>query len=510
MARAGLSIALFSAVGLAGAHPAAAAPPALTVTGTFDKPSYASGDEVSVKFSVHNSGTTATPKLSAQTDFGPTELDVDQDGFGVFDTGVSIPAGGTVTVTVSGHPRNLTATKVTLAGNLFDRGGRGVADFSFNAPVTLRTANASGLVFGDANSNGHADAGEGVSGVGLRLSYRYGDNRYSVTTAGGGRFSLVLPTASYYLTGAGNGWTVIPQLVTVGAGGSDLELRAVKPLGDVLKAEMHFTADSYAPGDTVHLVISLTNTGSATLRGIGAECDHVGDPDELNNVGPGWGALAVSGPGVTLPAHRTSTFDVTDKVPAAAQRAGQVVVECDFGYPEVDEGHRPTAGDTARVPGLFGALAGDVDYYPHGHGAPPVGLANVRVVLVDPTTCPVLTRTATTGSNGTFRIGGVPAGGRYQLYLYPPLGWKVRADNPTNVLVFGKDTVHLFIEVEHGSATVPSVPTTCGSSAPPTGPPLANTGADAAGLGAVGGAAILVGLLLLLCARPRTEPIRTT
>ena len=74
----------------------------------------------------------------------------------------------------------------------------------------------------------------------------------------------------------------------------------------VLTAELHFTQDTYAPGDTVHLVVTLTNTGSATLRGIGAECNHVGDADELNNIGPGWGELAYTSPGVTLLAHQTA------------------------------------------------------------------------------------------------------------------------------------------------------------------------------------------------------------
>ena len=121
---------------------------------------------------------------------------------------------------------------------------------------------------------------------------------------------------------------------------------------------------------------------------------------------------------------------MTDKVPAGAQRFGQVVAACDFGYPEVYEGHRPEASDSARVPGQFGELAGDVQYYPHGHRGAAVGLANVRVVLVDPTTCPVFMRSATTDANGHFRIGHAPAGSSYKLYFFPPTGWKVRGGDP--------------------------------------------------------------------------------
>ena len=172
-------------------------------------------------------------------------------------------------------------------------------------------------------------------------------------------------------------------------------------------------------------------------------------------------------------------------------------------------GQRPTAGDSARVPGLFGAIDGDVQYYPHGHGGTAVGLANVRVVLVDPTTCPVFTRAATTDLHGHFRIAHAPAGASYLLYIYPPAGWKVRFENPTHALVFGNDTSHFGIEVEHGSAAVPSAPTACASpppSTPPAGPPLANTGAAPSGLAALGGSAILLGLVLtLLTTRRRTH-----
>jgi LPXTG-motif cell wall-anchored protein len=499
IAGAGLCCAILALVGIAVADPASATPPSLTVTATFDKASYVPGAAVSVNFSVHNSGTTAAVGITAQGNSDPTELALDQDGFGSFESGVTIPGGGTVAVTLSGNLRSLTATEVTFAGNLFDKNGFGIADFSISAPVTAQNATMSGLVFGDANSNGTADAGEGVSGVQLDLTYLHGDDSFSVTTTSGGQFSLLVPTASYYLTGSGNGWTVIPRVVTIGVGGINLSLRAVKPLGNVLTAKMHFTKNTYAPGETVHVVVTLTNTGSTTLLGIGAECDHAGNPDELNNLGSGWGALAQSGPGVTLLAHQTRTFDITDTVPAEAQQAGEVAVACDFGYPGVDSGQRPTANDTAKVPGLFGALVGDVQYYPHGPESTAVGLANVRLVLVDSTSCPVLTHTATTDSHGHFRIAGVPAGPSYKLYIYPPSGWKVRFSNPTNVFIVANDAGRFFIEVEHGSASVPTVPT-CGSSAPP---PLANTGVDSGGLAAVGGAALLAGLVLTLSTRRR-------
>ena len=371
-----LAFSMVLAVGaVATATASSAAPPTLTVSVTFDKASYLSGDEVSVRFSVHNTGTNAAIGLKAQQDNGATQL-VLSNGFGAFDDGVTIAGGATKTVTVTGNLRDLAATTVGLAGYLYDTTGNSVADYAASAPVTLRTATATGVVYADVNGNGLADAGEGVSGLSVRLGYRYGSNSYAVTTGAAGRFSVVVPTAAYYADGSGNGAKIIEKAVDVRAGGSHLALRAVKPLGDVLTADLHFTQHIYIPGETVHIVVTLTNTGSATLDGIGAECNHDGDPAELNNVGPGWGVLAVKSAGVTLAPHQTRTVKVIDTVPAAAQREGAVVAACDFGYPTIDDGYRPTARDTAAVPGLSGAVAGHVQYFPHGHGGAAVGLAH--------------------------------------------------------------------------------------------------------------------------------------
>jgi len=378
--------------------------------------------------------------------------------------------------------------------------GLGLAQPAAAAP----TATVTGLVFDDANSNGKPDNGEGANGLTVTF-----DN-LSTTTDASGKFSIVLPTGQYFVSGMGGGWAVIGQGVTVPTSGLNLTLRAVKPLGNVLKASMHFTQDTYKVGDTAHIVATLTNTGSSLLRGINAECNHVGDPDELSNGGPGWGPLRASGPGVTLSPHQSLTVDITDTVPAAAAGSGQVVVACDFGYPNVDEGIRPSAEDSAKVPGEFGDLDGNVVSYPNGNNNPGVGLAGVRVVLVDPNSCPVFSKTTTTDANGHFLFKHVPAGTQYKLYLYPPAGWKVSFQDPTNARVQGNDTTHFSIEVEHGSASVPNPFTSCttgsptsGSAGSPGGPPLANTGSHSGSLVAAGGSAVLVGLVLMGFARRR-------
>jgi len=439
-----------------GAHAVA---PSLTATAVFGKASYVSGQAVSVRLSVRNAGTTAATGISAGQDFAPNELRVDQHGFGVFDRGATIPAGHTVAVTVTGYLSDPAASTVTFTGNLFGRDGLGVAPFSASAPVHLRTATLRGRVFGDANANGRPDAGEGRAHVRIHLFYAYGDKSYSAITNSRGHYRITVPRGPYYLSGGTKRWLVIPHPITVGVKDRILDLRAVRPLGKVLTASLHFTKHRYVVHHKAHIVITLRNTGSHLLRGIAPSCNRIGDRQEIVNTGRGWGRLAIGHSGVLLPPHTTRTFRVTSRVPRAAGDAGVVVVACDFGYPGVESGYRPTASDSARVPGEFGAFAAQVGQF--GAGGTIIGLKNVRVVLLDRTVCPLYVRKATTDSDGRFRIGHVPAGPSYQLYLLPPHGWKIPKPNPTHAFVFGNDTVHFSFQAKPGTATAPRVPTTC-------------------------------------------------
>jgi hypothetical protein len=97
----------------------------------------------------------------------------------------------------------------------------------------------------------------------------------------------------------------------------------------------------------------------------------------------------------------------------------------------------------------------------HNHHGKLIGLKGVRVVLVDPNTCPVYTRKTTTDAHGHFHIRRVPAGQRYEVYLNPPKGWKVRGQNPTGAQIFGHDTSRFFLEVVRGHKHVPVPPTKC-------------------------------------------------
>jgi hypothetical protein len=395
-------------------------------------------------------------------------------------------------VSVDGTTMRLLA-RAAVCGALLASAAAFVAGPATAAPP----APVSGTVFGDANSNGTPDAGEGLTAFPISFDLQSASGTTTaVTSTAGGAFQTSLAPGTYYVSGSGGGWHLIGRSVTVPAVGLHLDLRAVHPLGKVLTASLHFTLHTYAPGDVVHLVVTVANTGSSLLRGIGAECDHVGDADELANNSPGWDALELGADGLTLPAHSARTVDVTDHVPAGAQRAGQVVAACDFGYNGVDSGYRPSASDRATVPGQSGAVAGVVS---ESTSLTP-GLAGVQVVLVNERTCPTIRKTATTDSRGRFRFSDVPAGPNYLLYFAPPSGWRILHDNPTRAFVFGHDTVNLVIQAQRGTARVPTPPATCASptTRPSTSPSGSSSDVPLANTGSASGAALDLALLLLM------------
>lgn len=158
------------------------------------------------------------------------------------------------------------------------------------APPAPTSTPVSGTVFGDANSNGTSDPGEGLTGFPISFGLESGNGTTTtVTSTARGAFPTSLAPGTHYLSGSGGGWDLMGRSITVTAARLHLDLRAVHPLGKVLTASLHFTRRTYAPGDVVHLVVTVANTGNRLLRGIGAECDHAGNADELLNNKPGWG-----------------------------------------------------------------------------------------------------------------------------------------------------------------------------------------------------------------------------
>jgi hypothetical protein len=269
-----------------------------------------------------------------------------------------------------------------------------------------------------------------------------------------------------------------------------------------LHATVTLDKDLYHVGDTANVAIALSNSGTVSFSGITAECDRIGDPNQLIASGPTWGALASQG--VAIPAGQTITVHVSTTVPQAALRYGDFFAACDFGHKNVNEPDRPQASDLAFVPGGHGAAKVHASTFASGATLGPAR-AGVRLAVVHTIGCPYLAR-GTTNSAGNYTFSNLPPG-TYALYVYPPAGSKVvPAQNPTPILVLGSSTSSIYISLASGTAPVPATPTTptadCNTWVPPSdsanasGPTLANTGTRPAIALAIGLALLITGIAL--------------
>lgn len=475
------------------------------VNATFDKASYATGEDMRITATVKNNGAATT----VTADVWGSEPDLVR----VRDRGdlgreQPIAAGATVTVTFTGAVGNPDITTARLSLAVYDETGT-TKFFDFTVPVTPRFAHAAGTAFDDRDGDNRFDAGEELAGATLTWQNQLHDAAtFTATTGVDGTFSLPeLPTGPYTVTGtAPDGLLIGYRAITVGESGVDgLLFRAVRPLTE-LDVDLEFAEDTYGKDDTPTVNVTLTNKGDLPLTGILAYCNRGGGSQGMQGAGPGWGALAEGG--VDIAPHSTLKLEVSEPMPAGAYDYGRVTVGCDFGYQGIEEGN-PSDTDFADVPGMRGTITGFV-----GHGE--TGLAGVRVVLVAEAHCPIVAE-ATTGADGRFTMAQVPVG-EYDMYLYPPKGWRVEYDNPTHTGLFGAGPADHGIGVVPGEAPAPelpeqpadctpSTPTTTTTAPAPQGSPapsgLASTGASIGTPVAIGVLALLAGVGALLVTRRR-------
>ncbi|TCO64431.1 SdrD B-like domain-containing protein [Actinocrispum wychmicini] len=510
------------------AKPAEPAPPKaadtqpnLDVDVKFGKAAYTSGEQFSATVTVKNVG--ESPVTVRALEQFPTSADfvLDYPSWGPLafsGKGVPLAPSESVAATVTGHQRNAEATSVQFAGDILDPTGLHIKHFAASFAITRTDGRIGGLVFGDKNNNGQADPGEELGGVTLSLGYRWGPSTFTTGTDHAGRFSLpAIPTGAYFLSGtAPDGWRISSRAITVDQSdrNEDLRIRAVKPLHGELAVQLRFTQDTYKVGDIAHVTVTLANSGSGPVTGIVANCNRVGNGDELTGKGPGWGDLAADG--VTVAAGETKILDVTEAVPQAAFTSGRLFVACDFGYAGVENPESdPSDFDSARVPGGIGGIVGDIMYTPPSGPRQPI--PGVRVVLTNHEHCPIVAET-TTDANGVFEFTNLPVGPDYTVFMFPPAGWKAKfGDLTSDALVFDGAPARLGIEFVPGDATPPTLPTQPADCAPPAqgSPPavvtpeghagLASTGADVIGLSRFGAVVLLVGVATVMYGRRRSH-----
>jgi hypothetical protein len=421
---------------------------------------------------------------------------------------VDIDPGQSVVVTATGTIQDSKIQTISMYVQVWADSTKPALTANAYAYVIAGRGSVDGTLYFDANGNGRYDQGEGLAGVKIKIS---GGAPYQdvppQTTDRDGHFAFTdVPFGSYYAQYDGLGdlvagvadWTVSDQAKT-------LLVEARHKIADSLKASVGLDATTYAPGDTAKITVTLTNSGDHALSGITEICNGVGDPNELNGYGDGWGNLPRGKAGVTVPAHSTLTVDATEKVPAEAHDWGFTGLECAFGQSDFDSVFTNYA--VASVPGAVvptAVLSLGYDKNDDGHPLPVTG---VKVYLTDDVTKKIVA-SAVTDSAGNATFASLPAG-LYEIGLVGP--WQVAGDKGQGTTWPSIRALHgpTAVAVEPGpdqpdpTATTPTteVPVSPVAEASPT-PELAYTGvADVVTLTVVALGALVAGIGLMVLSR---------
>lgn len=490
--------------------PAVASAEDIAVSATFDKSSYATGEDMHIALSLTNNGSAPATVSVIFSSLAPDTINPRSDDPMGQGAQVTIAAGATRTAQLVGAVGNPDLTSARLAGYVAD--GTGAADpFEFTVAVTPTFGHAAGIVFNDKNGNGRYDGGEAQGGV--TLDWQHTDHestRPSVTTDSAGAFVIDrLPAGRYIVSGtAPDGLLVGYRFITVPASGvDDVRIRAVRPLSD-LAVGMAFTKSTYTPAEAPTVRVTLTNNGDVPMTGVIANCNRSGEGPGLKGRGDSWGDLAGDADGVVVAPHATMVVEATEPMPDSAYDFGYVAIGCDFGYVGVDSDTNPTASAQAAVPGKRVDLTGNVTR----DGA---GLAGVRMVLTVDAHCPVVAETTTT-ADGRYLFPAVQTG-TYELYALAPAGSHIVGQNPQTAYHTAGRAYELTFEAATGAGPAPTVPTQPADCAPGGGQPttpapqgspapgLASTGASIAVPGLIGLLTLLAGVGAVLISRRRRE-----
>lgn len=505
----------WSAAALVLASLLVAAPPAgadddqhyvdLVVTAALDKDAYVSTDRPRLTVTVTNAGTvTATDvRMTVSGTLGFHWSD-----WGVLDPTVSGPtlrAGESVTVSATGVAQGVDRIeeRISVRTWLPDR-DPATNEVVVGAPLTVLRGDVAGLLYGERDGDHVAEPGEGLPDVDIRITGGAGALDFVVGTDAGGRFTVPdLPTGTYSLfVGTPNPWrTETNQTFDVAVGDNTVLIRAFRNEIAALSATVRLDRDTYAPGDTVHEHITLTNTGTNDLVGLFAVCGSWNYGSWLP--GAGWGDLEPgAGPGLRLPAGETVSFEFAEPLPATALAHGYVALSCRF--TDSFDADGVLAEDVASVPGGRGPLTGTIVRLDDQV------LAGVTVLLTEPASGAVAARVVT-DALGRFAFASVPAG-RYELRVLGPwqpadvpvLIVQVLADTPQDLGVVRMAAGPLQLDPE-ASPAAPDEPG--GPPAPRAAPrpvTLADTGASVVAPAALGLLLVLVGAALVLVPRRRS------
>jgi hypothetical protein len=425
-------------VGLSTATAFAATPPGgpidladMQVTVTYGQTTYKTDDTFTATLTVTNNSDVDAVGVRAFSFACVSDVFSWPNGF---DTGATIPAHSSLTAQVTGgNPTSdgLAGT-VTCAVSVQANNMAGVVNASATATVTQAFGDYHGILYVDRNHDGTFEPGEGVGGITVTYIRRQDpfEVRTTVTTGPDGRFALIhVPTSAYdLLFSSRSGWVVgSPEsfnlrTVTVTETPLTEAIPLTRPLSDRLHATVGFDQATYQPGDTVHVTVTLRNSGTTPIAGVVADCNRVGDPNSLEP-GTGWGELDINGPGATIPAGQTVTFHVALPLPDFSQQMGYVSAACQFG-PEPDQSPQQGFPGTPAFANVPGDNAPELVQIVQSDDTP---VPNVRVRILNFVTHDVVA-TGVTDGNGEIALPNLVAN-QYLVHVSGPWFFKAPSSN---------------------------------------------------------------------------------
>lgn len=479
-----------------------------------DKESYKTGEPVKGTLKITN--TTAGPlKASAYPITSESTIALHYDSRNKLESGVQLDAGQSHTHELEGVVGDPNATSAVLTG-FVQSGDFSHRSTSFKATAALKQVHGkiAGVVYLDKNGNEKIDAGEIAADVDVTADNSVlQDGRLTVKTDAEGRFTFdrLAPVAHSVSPEVGD-WAFRYTTVQVDLSDDnmDLKLRGVRPFSEGLTASLKFKHDSYKPGDTAELVVTLTNSGTVPLVGINVHCNRSGEGPGLQGTGAGWGDFAWDRKGVSVAPGKTETYEVSEIIPVAYADYGVVAADCDFGW---DSSSNPGASDVARlITDATGTVRTTAFQDTNGNGWVDEGetVAGVDMQLVRPDTAEVVA-TARTNDKGVAEFKDAPAG----IFFADADGpWTVENPEGYFVLVKGNGcwyTCDFDVEVKPGPDTEPTPnPVTTVPPAPPAAPApqarsgnLPDTGANVVWLSIGGLTTLLAGAVFVIAANRR-------
>lgn len=485
----------------------------------FEKSSYESHETVRMTATVTNVGGRTAERAKLMWPLSGMEIPAEQWGdFGWTGAGIALASGESRSFAVSGQIRDFRDGKLRTSTMIdwVDRPNPCQCGFSGEITVVQSKGEISGVVYADKNRNGQQDAGETAAGVVVEANGGAPYGYFKTTTDADGRYSFKdLPSGDYYVGYTfADGWVVhyegTDRTVRVQPGAPvHLTARGERPYHESLSAVLTLDKDVYQVGEDARISITLTNSGDRAISGITADCNSIGDENHLGgtprNPSPkGWGELLPPGKGVTVGAGETRTFVAVEKVPDAAFNSGRVIASCSFAPHAGWNSDGAHAYDTARVPGGFGSLTGELYYDRNGNRRADAGegIGNTRIVLRDREFGVDVAETFS-DDKGNVRFDKVPAG---DFWAWVDGPWKFEGEWDGHVLVFAGH------EARSGFAVVPDVQSGTGggggsNTSPPaaggSGDALAKTGASVLGLGLLGAVLVAFGFGASMIGRRR-------